>query len=581
MDQVDLAGPLDPVLGRELGHAGAVAAAAALRAGIPFDLPVHIRDGAVTLPGLGVLRLGGRDGWARVSSAGEGGFVLWPPGQGLPVGATATTQGATTQGATRQGAAGPGEQGHWIPLRVLEAGNGRHRFRLTVDDLDPNRDCQVLAVAARLDRRTVQRWSALLVRGWPLVVAHDPAQAAAMGAGLSTLVPLDDRGRSRYASATCSDALGAVAATTPHDPTDLAVTLVHEFAHFKLGALLDLVELHDGSADAVHYAPWRADPRPVGGLLQGAYAFLAVAGFWRSRALASTGAPAAQAAFEFAWCREAVRRALAGLRSSGRLTRLGERFTAGMTARLDQWAGVPVPPAVRRWAIVMNDDVQIIWRLRHRRPDPAQVAAWASAWQRGAPWDPGVIPATPAASGASARVHAGPRAVPRCAIPTTEARTSRHPRQALVRAHLADPRLVGSGRLPVPEGLPGLTPGALTRADVLLIAGNHEAAAQGYAARLAAGMPGVPDLAAFAGLAVARRLASATGPGFRPGPETAAFVEHPEVLYGLTRWFRDRTGRLPDVDALAAWVGGDPRARRGYRDGRLAEHPAGTGGRLH
>jgi hypothetical protein len=31
------------------------------------------------------------------------------------------------------------------------------------------------------------------------------------------------------------------------------------------------------------YAPWRSGPRPLNGLLQGAYAFLGVSGFWRQQ----------------------------------------------------------------------------------------------------------------------------------------------------------------------------------------------------------------------------------------------------------------------------------------------------------
>jgi hypothetical protein len=32
-----------------------------------------------------------------------------------------------------------------------------------------------------------------------------------------------------------------------------------------------------------YYVPWRDDPRPISGLLQGAYAYLGVTGFWRTR----------------------------------------------------------------------------------------------------------------------------------------------------------------------------------------------------------------------------------------------------------------------------------------------------------
>src|SRR5581483_603165 len=60
-----------------------------------------------------------------------------------------------------------------------------------------------------------------------------------------------------------------------------AVTLAHELQHLKLGALLDIVTLALPDDGRRYYAPWRDDPRPLGGLLQGAYAYFGVSGFWR------------------------------------------------------------------------------------------------------------------------------------------------------------------------------------------------------------------------------------------------------------------------------------------------------------
>jgi len=55
----------------------------------------------------------------------------------------------------------------------------------------------------------------------------------------------------------------------PPDPAQMAETLVHEFHHIKLGGLTHLVRLTDDDQTASHYAPWRDDPRPLGGFLQG------------------------------------------------------------------------------------------------------------------------------------------------------------------------------------------------------------------------------------------------------------------------------------------------------------------------
>ena len=63
----------------------------------------------------------------------------------------------------------------------------------------------------------------------------------------------------------------------------LGELLVHEMQHVKLTALCDLFDLFDRDDDTLFPVPWRADPRPVEGLLHGTYAHLAVADLWRSR----------------------------------------------------------------------------------------------------------------------------------------------------------------------------------------------------------------------------------------------------------------------------------------------------------
>lgn len=49
-------------------------------------------------------------------------------------------------------------------------------------------------------------------------------------------------------------------------------TLVHEFQHIMLGGVLHVAPVHCAVQRQRSYAPWRDDPRPLGGLLQGVYA---------------------------------------------------------------------------------------------------------------------------------------------------------------------------------------------------------------------------------------------------------------------------------------------------------------------
>lgn len=58
--------------------------------------------------------------------------------------------------------------------------------------------------------------------------------------------------------------------------------MAHELQQLKRSALLDVAALTEPD-DRRCYAPWRDDPRPVSGLLQGAYAFLGVSSFRRTR----------------------------------------------------------------------------------------------------------------------------------------------------------------------------------------------------------------------------------------------------------------------------------------------------------
>jgi HEXXH motif-containing protein len=126
----------------------------------------------------------------------------------------------------------------------------------------------------------------------------------------------------------------------PPDPVTCAVTLAHEVQHLKLGALLDLVTLAEADDGRRYYAPWRDDPRPLQGLLQGTYAYLGVTGFWwRQRRLPN--APR-NADAEFARWREATELAAETLRSSGRLTRAGLDFVSEMSRTLETWYEEPV-----------------------------------------------------------------------------------------------------------------------------------------------------------------------------------------------------------------------------------------------
>jgi len=109
----------------------------------------------------------------------------------------------------------------------------------------------------------------------------------------------------------------------------MALLLMHEFQHVKLGAVLDLYDLFDPGDKRLYHAPWRNDPRPLEGLLQGTYAHLAVSEFWRVRAGLGEH-DQAEGAQRYEHWRAHTAAAIETLADSGSLTPLGMDFASQM-----------------------------------------------------------------------------------------------------------------------------------------------------------------------------------------------------------------------------------------------------------
>jgi hypothetical protein len=315
----------------------------------------------------------------------------------------------------------------------------------------------------------------------------------------------------------------------------MAVTLVHEYQHHKLVQLLDFAPLHDtsphdaGSA-ARHWAPWRPDPRPLSGLLQGSYAFLGIGEFWRERLdalrrIPSTGTELAIAGVEFAWCRAAVGQAVCALEASGDLTELGRRFVAGMHAQVRTWSPVTVEETAADAASTMLADARAMWLLRHVRPADEFVADLARAWRRGD---------TP-----SAASPAGETVVPGDPSP-------KFARSRLVRLRVADPDRFARLRHPRRRGA-GRSGTGWSEADYRFAQGDFAVAADLYRRQLAS-KPG--SVAAFAGLvlALARQSSDAA--------VRDVYENRPEYLHAVWRRARLDGGDCPDPEALASWLAG-------------------------
>jgi uncharacterized protein len=206
----------------------------------------------------------------------------------------------------------------------------------TVDDIDAFRDCHAWLPAGRLSATDWQDWQQALTAATRQLGAELPAYASVIAAGLRSVVPMPAAAAGRSASATARQAFGAVALALPGGTDMLAELLVHEMQHVKLIALCELMDLFDPADSATYRVPWRPDPRPVDGVLNGTYAYLAVGELWRSRARER---PGSQAYGRFRECQSQVEHGIGILLNASALTSAGVRFVRGMDSAMRSWAG--------------------------------------------------------------------------------------------------------------------------------------------------------------------------------------------------------------------------------------------------
>jgi uncharacterized protein len=294
------------------GRPAEIALAAAVRTGERLSLTVPLREGGIQLPGLGRLLVNGGAHELTVS-AEDGGITV----EGRPLTALPDTL-------------------VWEPLRFLEADG----VRVALEDTDPYRTCYQSAVLPRLTAAEFHSWQEAFGSAWQIILAEYPRYADGLAAGLRAVTPLG----APAVSETSRHAFGAVGIVLPPSADDLALLLIHEFQHVKLGALQDMYDLVDVER-GLHRVTWRADLRPPDAVLQGVYAHLAVADVWRIRARRTApgsepgsasgsepGSGTDDAARWASYWRDAVLAALDTLAEAGAATGVGERLLAGMRA---------------------------------------------------------------------------------------------------------------------------------------------------------------------------------------------------------------------------------------------------------
>ncbi|MEU4679283.1 HEXXH motif domain-containing protein [Micromonospora sp. NPDC023737] len=307
----------------------AVAVAAAVRAGIDasFDVPLApTTAGRLHLPGLGTVLvpphatrahvrcLGGR---AQAHCAGErvmidGGWTTDP---------------------------------RWRPVPRLDLAHDGLRLSLLVDT--PTWWHVPAAGAGHPLGGLVtdaHQWRHRLGEAWQILVDGHRPVAEEVSAAMRAVVPIPAP-RAGARSGTYHHAFGSIAMSMPPAALPAAVMLAHEVQHLKLAAVTDMFALVEPGPTELFYAPWRPDPRPLAGLLHGAYAHLAVADFWRRQAR-MTPVPGHRhhALVQFARWAAATSATVQVLDAQQRLTTLGTRFVRRMADVLESWATEAVPP---------------------------------------------------------------------------------------------------------------------------------------------------------------------------------------------------------------------------------------------
>jgi HEXXH motif-containing protein len=331
-----------------LGYLHTLAATAAARANLPARIAIPCHSGAVVLPTFGSVRLPNVGEWAVATVSTADGTVE------ITVGANVVRVG------------GPG----WRPLPTV--GEVPH---IRLDDVDPYRGLKHPLPPDPLPDNEIEQWHALMNDAWSLLSDKHADQAAELAAGMRAMVPIASTARFRTHSASVENGFGGPLISRPSDAGVLAVTLVHEFQHSKLTAVQHLAPLLAGTFPPVHHAPWRDDPRPPSGLLQGVYAFTAVTEFWAAH---RDDNPLAQ--FEFAHWRGQTLATLRELRAHPILTDLGRRFLDVVATRLEPLQWLAVPEDVGALAEATALDHRIAWQVRHLRPSAEYVDAATDAW---------------------------------------------------------------------------------------------------------------------------------------------------------------------------------------------------------
>lgn len=486
----------------DFGYLASAAAAAAVRARVPFQLDVPVSGRRVLFPGLG---------YFHFPDVGETWVRLRCDGERLAVATFTKARCADMVPDDGSGSAVP----HWQGAHEVWAKAGGRTWQTLLENTDHYLDRYMLPMSATISQDEVASWRDCLQRAWEILISDHSWAAEQVSEGVSAIIPLTARSDTELESATTPMAFGAIATCRPPTPVIMAEILIHESQHLKLCGLLDVVPFM-GPCEELVYAPWRMDPRPASGLLQGVYAHLGIARFWNAQRRMETEPDEilrAQVAFE-RW-RSTIEPATTTLLRTGCLTPTGARFVTLLRDQGRLLEAEAVPADAKKIARVIALDHRLSWQLRHSALETASVAELASAYQRGQPL-PG-------------------RTLPEVSIAENARKINPSARGQLLSMRYLEPRRSQEQNLASMSGLGD--------ADRLLIGGQATAAVEAYRDEIMASAEPMAD--AWAGLALAIHL-------LPQAPVLSAFAARLPLMFDVHACLYGR-GIRSDPLQLAAW----------------------------
>lgn len=335
----------------DLAYLGAVALAVAITADESVELTVPCRGGRVVVPGHGTLEgMGGDDRLIAVVTSHDG-----------QVSTVGQVDGELVSLQPRNS----------FRLQTSPAAGARPTAPvLLLDDFDTWRAASDFPVTRRLSESQAASWRQVIADGWRTLTMRHPEAALLVASMVRVVVPLVDPDTDHASSATSEDALGAVYCTLPRDARSLAATLIHEAQHTHLYLIQALTRLL-GDDGRLFYSPYRADPRPLGGVLHGVFAGVALARFWHREIVAGDISYSPALEFERAW--QQAESALDVLRASDSLTRHGHLVTDHLEHLLERLRTDRSSDTAQVVARLTVEDHAITWRLRHLAPSASTV----------------------------------------------------------------------------------------------------------------------------------------------------------------------------------------------------------------